>query len=333
MRLQFKELGLYAKPTYRIISELLAFLVLATVSYVLLFLSNNVLMKCVWMMLNCLSSFGVASNTHTSSHHATSRSRNVDNLLTFFGYPLFSNISATYWRNKHVKIHHAFPNVLHVDRDAEPSPWFTFNRLVLTNRSGIVLLYYKVQWLFVPFALAFNFLNFVINGWCYVARKLMSHERRLIFLWDGLLLVLHVLLWLVLPLAFFPMDEVFLLIFLRYAIIGYLMFIFFAPAHFPEEAPFVKQAENGDFLLHVTTTTLNFKPGPVGRLISAGLEYQIEHHLFPTISHVHYPTVSKYLKAHCHKFGYPYRELSWYQAIIKSLKVFKNLKGVEQLNF
>ena len=45
-----------------------------------------------------------------------------------------------------------------------------------------------------------------------------------------------------------------------------------------------------DFALLQTTASVNFRTGFIGRFVRSGLEYQIEHHLFPNLSHIYYPS-------------------------------------------
>jgi hypothetical protein len=77
-----------------------------------------------------------------------------------------------------------------------------------------------------------------------------------------------------------------------------------------------------------TVTTVNFRAGWFGRLLCSGVDYQLEHHLFPGICHTYYPQVSPLLKRYCEERGYPYRTLGWWEAIWKSLIAFKHPRGV-----
>jgi linoleoyl-CoA desaturase len=64
-----------------------------------------------------------------------------------------------------------------------------------------------------------------------------------------------------------------------------------------------------EWAIHQINTTANFATN--NKLISwlvGGLNFQIEHHLFPRISHVHYPAISKIIKSTCHEYGIEYIE-------------------------
>jgi linoleoyl-CoA desaturase len=62
--------------------------------------------------------------------------------------------------------------------------------------------------------------------------------------------------------------------------------------------------------------------------ILGGLNFQVEHHLFPKISHVHYPAINKIVKATCKEYGVNYREFPTVVSAIKSH--FIHLKQVGQ---
>ena len=66
-------------------------------------------------------------------------------------------------------------------------------------------------------------------------------------------------------------------------------------------------------------TTANFSNG--SRLFSwyiGGLNYQIEHHLFPTVCHVHYRHISKIVKATAEEYGVPYHHHKTFIGALKS---------------
>ena len=95
---------------------------------------------------------------------------------------------------------------------------------------------------------------------------------------------------------------------------GFVLSIVFQLAHTVEDTHFPQaNADTGkmedEWALHQLKTTANFATR--NRLISwwvGGLNFQVEHHLFPRISHVHYPEISKIIKKACEDFGFPYIE-------------------------
>ena len=197
--------------------------------------------------------------------------------------------------------------------------------------NGLRRFYYeRLQWAVFPFALAVNGFTFQIAGWRYLLAVLRNPQQRKKLHWIDLgALLSHFLIWIGAPMVLFSATDVLLFYLLRTGLMGYAMFAVLAPGHYPSEAVcLAKDHKEQDFVLRLTSTTLNFRTGFLGRFICSGLEYQVEHHLFPHLSHVHYPKMSNLVKAFCRSNGYPYRTLSWDQAIWKSLSVLGTPKVV-----
>ena len=96
---------------------------------------------------------------------------------------------------------------------------------------------------------------------------------------------------------------------------GVVLSIVFQLAHCVVEADFpvpVTTAQGGqqienEWAVHQVQTTVNFaRRNPVLRWFLGGLNFQIEHHLFSKICHVHYPALSKVVEQVCHEFGVRY---------------------------
>jgi linoleoyl-CoA desaturase len=115
---------------------------------------------------------------------------------------------------------------------------------------------------------------------------------------------------------------------------GWVLSVIFQLAHVVSEVSFPLPDEKSNTLehewtIHQITTTANF--GTKSKVLSwfaGGLNFQIEHHLFPKISHVHYPGISKIVKDVCKQFNVPYVE---YPSLLKALKshiMYLKLVGV-----
>ena len=96
------------------------------------------------------------------------------------------------------------------------------------------------------------------------------------------------------------------------AISGLVLGLIFSLAHMSKEAAFpVPDPENyqleDEWMVHQVRTTVNFSKK--NRFLSwyvGGLNFQIEHHLFPKISHVHYPAISDIVESVCKEYNVPY---------------------------
>jgi linoleoyl-CoA desaturase len=82
-----------------------------------------------------------------------------------------------------------------------------------------------------------------------------------------------------------------------------------------------------EWAIHQLKTTANFAPrSKVISWLVGGLNFQVEHHLFPKISHIHYPEISKIVKQACKEFNIPYIEYpKMYQAIASHIHFLKQM--------
>ena len=331
LRREFSLLGWDRKATGRILVELFLNLGLALGGIALFVASDNLLVCCCAMIVSTAGSIGVGTNTHTSSHYATSDRRWINELLTYLGYPVFLGLSATHWWRQHVVLHHPSPNVVGIDEDVDLAPWFARTRMEIDRSSGLLAFYYRhLQWMVFPTAIGLIGFNMQLSGWRSLIRALWNRQPgRRRHLLDLAALLVHYLVWIEIPALFFPLDDVLAFYALRIGLMGYAMFAVLAPGHFPSDALCLAEGtKTHDFLWLQTAATINFRTGALGRLICSGLQYQIEHHLFPNYSHVYYPLISERVRELCRDHQLPYRCFSWSEAIWKSLMALRHPPAV-----
>ena len=82
-----------------------------------------------------------------------------------------------------------------------------------------------------------------------------------------------------------------------------------------------------EWAVHQIRTTANFaENNKVVSWLVGGLNFQIEHHLFPRVSHVHYPAISRIVRDHCQRFQLPYHSFPNVQmAVVSHLRTMKKL--------
>jgi linoleoyl-CoA desaturase len=104
-------------------------------------------------------------------------------------------------------------------------------------------------------------------------------------------------------------------LYVLYAIVlGVSLSVVFQLAHCVEEAAFPRVAPgarsvDNSWAAHQVETTVNFSHGNrVLTWLLGGLNYQIEHHLFPEVSHCNYPALSPLVRQTCREFGIAYKE-------------------------
>jgi fatty acid desaturase len=330
LRTEFGRRGFFERDTARIIGQLLLHVGTAVAGLALFVSSESPPVRAVATLLWATGLLGIGTNAHTASHYATSRRRWVNEALVFLGYPVTLGFSATYWWHKHVAVHHKNPNIVGLDDDIDLMPFFAITDMDRDRATGIARRYYALQWLLLPIALGLNGYNVQRQGALHLLRALGDPTRRRAAHWIDLgCHAAHVVLWLGLPMLLFAPPQVVAFYLFRNAIMGYALFVAFAPAHFPAEATCsLDGGEGTPFALRQTAASLDFRTGPVGRLVCSGVEYQIEHHLFSGMSHTRYPEASRLVEEFCAHHGYPYRRLGWLEALGKSLAVFVEPKRV-----
>ena len=294
-------------------------------------LSSSWLHRAPLLLLSCLGFIGLATLGHTASHYGASRHRLANHVMLYLTYPFLLQLSACFWKRTHVQIHHANPNIVGVDNDCDLRPFFALNDQHQANSGRARRLYYRFQGLHFPFLLLLNTINIQRKGWRFLVGQLRDPAvRKGPILVDLAAMCGHVACWVALPMFWFSPASVMALYLVRSAIIGVGLFCILAPGHFPAEALCLdlSQRAAGDFYLRQTVATVNFETGPLGRFLCSGLEYQIEHHLFPGVSHFPLPALAIRVRAFCARERLPYRSFGWGLVIWKSYRVLFTPKPV-----
>ncbi len=121
----------------------------------------------------------------------------------------------------------------------------------------------------------------------------------------------------------FSFAQIFLGFFVMHYIAGFILAIIFQPAHVIEGTEYPKPDLTGNmensWAVHQMHTTTNF--GHREKLFSwyvGGLNYQVEHHLFPTICHVHYRKIASIVKKTAEEFGLPYKSKDTFMQALRA---------------
>lgn len=118
---------------------------------------------------------------------------------------------------------------------------------------------------------------------------------------------------------------------LMHFVCGLVLAVIFQLAHVVEETeqplPNTEGTIENTWAVHQLMTTANFaRKNKILSWYIGGLNYQVEHHIFPNISHVHYPEISKIVQKTAKEFGVPYNEFDTFSEALKShLRLLKSL--------
>ncbi|MHC2990735.1 fatty acid desaturase [Pontibacter sp. HJ8] len=262
---------------------------------------------------------------HDANHGAFSNSKRVNSLM---GHTLnLVGGSAFNWKLQHNILHHTYTNVVDMDEDIQ-------DRLVLRfSPHTKVKFFHQLQWVY-----AFVFYGLLTLYWV-VAKDFVQYS---LFLKNGVntntpsqnrswflklitMKVLYFSIVLAVPTVFFgiPFVEVLLGFLLMHFVAGIILTVVFQLAHTVEGTSHPRPDEHGnienDWAIHQMNTTVNFSRK--SKLISwyvGGLNFQIEHHLFPRVCHVHYPAIADIVKETAAEFNIPYLENETFGQAVRS---------------
>ncbi|MGX5820200.1 fatty acid desaturase family protein [Chitinophaga lutea] len=243
--------------------------------------------------------------------------------------------NAFIWKQKHNIIHHTYTNVDGVDDDIAKSPlmrqcgtqkWVPMHRV---QHFYVVLIYgiSSFAWVFIM-----DFNKYLQRKVYRTPLQKMSTAEHVVF-W--LSKVLYVAFYIVLPIYLVGAQAWALGFVAMHLVMGFTLAIVFQLAHVVEETTFEQVGDDdvvieNEWAIHQLRTTANFSPDDkVVSWLVGGLNYQVEHHLFPRISHVHYPAISKIVAAKCEEYELPYHCMPSFTSAVKSHFRFMRTLGMK----
>jgi linoleoyl-CoA desaturase len=247
---------------------------------------------------------------HDANHGAYFRTRRANHLLGWTTDSLLG-FSSYAWRVKHNVAHHTYTNVAGFDDDINQAP---FARLTPEQQPRR---WYRLQHYYLWPLYSLMVLRWQTGGDIapLVRGRIGNSALRLPKRWDLVGLVAGKLIFLgwavVVPLLVYPWWAVAA----GYAAVTMVASLItattFQLAHCVEEADFATADELRDdrrpWAVHEVETTVDFCPrNPFLTWVLGGLNYQIEHHLFPRVPHTHYREIAAIVRRNCAKHGIRY---------------------------
>jgi Fatty acid desaturase len=267
---------------------------------------------------------------HDAAHGSYSRNDKVNNIIAFVGGDLMGG-STFLWKIKHNILHHTYTNIDGLDDDIAKYPIFRLSPHQPRKW------FHRFQHIYSLPLYFFTTINWILfdDYWKIVTQKINNAEIRTfkpadhVVFWLGKLL--NLILFLVIPILVFGFWKALLGFFVMHAVLGVTLALVFQMAHAVEEAEFPvpndsSKIEN-EWALHQVNTTVNFAMN--NKVISwlvGGLNYQVEHHLYPKISHIHYPEISKIVKKTCEDLNIQYNAISTFgKALVSHFSYLKQV--------
>jgi linoleoyl-CoA desaturase len=270
---------------------------------------------------------------HDANHGAYSTKPWINSIL---GFSL--NIvggHAFNWKVQHNVLHHTYTNVHEVDEDISPrgvirmAPGSTWKPMHRYQHLYAWFFYGLLTFVWIVFKDYDRLVRYNKDG--LVQKQKTSYGKE----WFVLLAckAFYVFYVIVLPAILLPVSWWQFLIgfFIMHYVAGFILAIIFQPAHVVEGTEYPVPDENGNlennWAIHQLQTTTNF--GHKHKLFSwyvGGLNYQVEHHLFPNVCHVHYRKIAKIVESTAREFNLPYKsKKTFLDALIAHTRLLKEL--------
>ena len=275
---------------------------------------------------------GVGMNVMHDGNHGSYSTKNwLNKIMGGSIYILAGNVYN--WQVQHNVLHHTYTNIPGHDEDLDAG------RVIRFTKEAKWYSFHKFQHYYSIFLYGLLTIN-----WClttdfkqmgaYLKRKLSyGNTPNPKTLWTGLVIskIVYFGFWIVLPLIFGTASWWVILLgfFIMHYTAGLILSVVFQLAHIIDDTINPLPNENGEmentWAIHQLFTTANFAPKNwLVNYYTGGLNHQIEHHIFPNISHIHYDKIAEIVKQTAAECNLPYHEFKTTRAAIASH--FKHLR-------
>ena len=269
-----------------------------------------------WWQLAAAVLFGAAFTQvaflgHDGGHQQIFTSRKRNQVLSFLAGDLLVGISLGWWVAKHDR-HHANPNKEDHDPDIGEGV-LAFTTTQVANRTGGLgrWITRRQAWLFFPL-LTLEGLNLHVAGASWLLRNRSKHRRG-----ELLLMTAHWAGYLTLLFASMPAGKALAFAAVHQAVFGVYMGCSFAPNH--KGMRIIGAEENVDYLRRQVLTARNIRGGAFTDVLLGGLNYQVEHHLFPSMPRASLRHAQTLVRDYCAEMGIPYVETTLLESYRQAL--------------
>jgi fatty acid desaturase len=261
---------------------------------------------------------------HDAGHSQIFRTRRANYLVGLVHGNLAIGLSYGWWVDKHNR-HHAHPNQEEKDPDIHIGA-LAFTAGQALGKRGIIRFVARHQRaLFLPLLMLEAVQLHVSSIQALISRGVKNRS------WETLLLLAHVAGYLTLVFLVLSPVKAVVFILVQQALFGLYLGLSFAPNH--KGMPVLSKDDETDFLRRQVMTSRNVRGGWLVDFALGGLNYQIEHHLFPSMPRPNLRHSQAIVRAYCERHGVSYCETtlirSYAQALRHLHEVGQPLRSVE----
>lgn len=268
---------------------------------------------------------------HDACHGSYSRHNWVNNIMGLSLNVLGGN--SFIWRFKHNIIHHTYTNIDGIDDDIAKSPlmrhcstqkWMQMHRF----QHIYVVFFYAIS----SFAWSYfmDYQKYFKRKICTTPLQRMNAKEHIVF-WTSK--ILNMVYFILIPILVVGWQGWLLGFVCMHITFGLTLAIVFQLAHVVENTEFEyveydeKKKIEDEWAIYQVRTTANFaRKNKIISWFVGGLNFQVEHHLFPHVSHIHYPAISQIVNRVCQDFSITYNEFpTMTRAIISHFRIIRQL--------
>ncbi len=312
----FKENHIKKTGNWKLYSKaIFMFALFITPLVLILTIDLPALVQILFMILIGIGMAGVGMNVmHDANHESFSSKKWVNKLMGSSIYILAGNDYN--WKVQHNVLHHTYTNIQGMDEDIDAG------RIIRFSKHAKWLKIHKFQKYYSIFLYGLLTINWAITtdfkqSYQYLKRKLSYGKfPNPATQWTKLIIgkIIYYAVWVVLPLFLgFTWWQVLIGFFIMHYTAGIILSITFQLAHVMPNTDMPLPDKDGNmehtWAIHQLFTTSNFAPkNKLVEYYTGGLNHQVEHHIFPHISHIHYKKIAKIVRETAKEFNLPYNE-------------------------
>lgn len=278
----------------------------------------------MWALMG-FGMIGVGCGVHHDSNHGSYSDNKTVNKVIGDIVNVVGGYDVT-WRIQHNILHHTYTNIEGLDEDIDTGGLLRFSphsELKPLHRFQHIYGWFLYCLLTIQWVTYKDYrLLFIYEKKGLLKKEKISLNKALLEL--SIYKVIYFTYILVLPIMFsgMPWQYVVAGFLLLHFIAGFGLSAIFQLAHVLESSEFPLPSDDrkmeNNWAVHQMLNTADFSPNSYMLFwFVGGLNYQVEHHLFPHISHVHYPQISKIVKRTAEQYGVPYKVMPSFMNALK----------------